>query len=95
MKIIFIASSGALYKHLYNIQESLKGEVKVKIIEGELQIGGFKGFEVEAKHHMSEINVPAVNLKQLMTFLKHITDQPLTIVMEDLSRWIEIKNVFI
>lgn len=78
MKII--VSSDTLLRYICNIQEFLKGDVKIRIdpdTKG-LQIDGFKGVEVELKGQ-NETDIQVQKLIELKNVLMRLQDQPLTI----------------
>lgn len=73
-----IVSSNQLLKYLENLMQFVKGEAKIKVADGELQIDGFRELLVDHRGEM-EATVSEVKLRQLRGLLKAITDQPLTL----------------
>lgn len=72
-----LVSSKQLYKYLENMIQFVKGEAKIKVADGEVQIDGFRELLVEHRGNM-EATVSEAKLRQLRGLLKAITDQPIT-----------------
>jgi hypothetical protein len=81
-----------MLKYLQRIMEFLNTETKVKMIDGEFQIDGFKGLLVESNVD-GVLMIPKHKFQHLRRILELVSDQPITIHMGYTSDWIEIKHL--
>ena len=87
-----IISSAALYKFLSERMEFWKEEVKIKWVDDDLLIDGFKGLMCHAKEPF-ETTVYVEKLRQLRRMLGAISDQPITVHFDGYK--IEIQHITI
>lgn len=90
-----ILSSSRLLLRLQDAFDTDYGAaISVSCNNRQLTIGDTKTLDVETKADFSKfIETPI--LKRLMTILKNITDQPLTIDFDASHGWIEIGNIIV